>query len=85
MAKHGKDDELRIDAGQARGVGVRPRGVDGASSGEIAQRPRELRGDDGRGGDGHQIARRLREAEPMEAGRQILYPGALRDPTKPIA
>ena len=75
-----------VEAGEPRGLRVRAGGVDRAAGREMPQRPRRtptsstaaMRDrDDGIG--------RLRQAEPLEARRQILHPRALGRPAQPVA
>ena len=81
-----EDHARRLDAGEARRVRVRAGGVHRASRGQIAQRPAPPRRKQRRAtATVISLAAGLRQAEPLEARRQVLHPRALRDPAQAVA
>ena len=66
-----EDDPPGPDAGQPRGLGVGPGGVDRPPGREVPQAPGERREDDQRDRHDQPLAGRLPRAEPLEPRRQV--------------
>src|SRR5579883_1001512 len=81
----GKDHAAGRDAGKAVGFRIGAGGIDSASGGESGEGPPGDTEERRRGGDGDGLAGGLREAEPLEAGRQVFDPRALRQPAQAVA
>src|SRR5579884_3095071 len=81
----GKDHAAGRDAGKAGGFRIGAGGINGASGSEPREAPPGEAEERRRGGDGDGLAGGLRQAEPLEAGRQVFDPRALRQPAQAVA
>src|SRR4030095_8622052 len=83
-SEYGKCNKARVDPGQTRGLGVRPRCVYKTPSSEASQRPGHRACKNRRYGKRHRRVSQLWQTEPLEIGGQILNPRAFHQPSQRV-